>query len=133
MVLFEKPYLTILYDQEINCIQQNWKGFANSSDFRDGILKSVHFFKQKKADKILSNTKEFSVAKKADTDWIAKDIMPILVANGMKKMAFIVPSSVFAQVSVDNFKEEADNFVAIRYFDDLQKAKSWMSGVQAHV
>lgn len=129
-VLFEKPYLTIIYDEELNCIQQNWKGFAKSQDFREGILKSLQFFKDKKADKILSNTKELSIVKKEDTDWVAKDITPALVSNGMKKMAFIVPSNAFAQMSVNNFKEDANKIVSIRYFDDIQKAKEWMAGVQ---
>ncbi len=127
-ILFERPYLTVAYDEELNCIQQNWKGFAKSHDFREGILKSVEFLEEKQADKILSNTKEFSVVKKEDTDWVAKEITPILVEKGMRKMAFIVPSNVFTQVSVNNFKDEANKIVSICYFDDVQKAKDWMAG-----
>lgn len=133
MKLYEKPYLTIIYDEELNCIQQDWQGYAKSEDFREGILISLEFLKEKKADKVLSNTKEFSLVQQADTEWVAKEITPAMVKNGMKKMAFIIPSSIFAKISVDNFKQGANDIVTIAYFDDMQKAKDWLLGVGASV
>ena len=132
MKLLEKPYLTIEYDREMNCILQHWKGFAKSEEFREGILQSLNFFKQMKADKIISDTRNFSVVKREDTDWVAKDITPLLVKSGLKKMAFILPASAFTQISVNNFKKEANQILTIQYFDSLTNAKEWLASVQEH-
>ena len=41
-------------------------------------------------------------------------------------MAFIVPTNVFTQISVDNFKK-GTNDVSIQYFDNYEKAKTWIA------
>ncbi len=130
MILIEKPYLILEYDEALQCIVQYWKGFAKSGEFREGINKSLEFFKQKKVDKIISDTKNLSLIKKEDTDWVAKEVTPAMVKQGLRYMAFIVPSSVFTQLSVDNYKTEAGKSVTIRYFDQLNDAKTWLSEVK---
>ncbi len=130
MIIVEKPYLKLEYDETMRCIIQHWKGFAKSAEFREGINKSLEFFKQKKVDKIISDTKNLSLVKKEDTDWVAREVTPAMVKQGLKYMAFIVPSSVFTQLSVDNYKTEANKAVTIRYFDQLAEAKAWLSEVK---
>lgn len=125
MILYRKPYVTIEQDDRLKCLIQNWKGFATSANFREAINVSLKLFEQGGFEKIISNTKDFSLVKKEDTDWVAQVITPQLVRHGLRYMAFVVPSNVFSQLSVNNFKEEAGKAVSIRYFEDLEKAKSW--------
>ncbi len=129
MILYTKPYLTIEFNASLGCINQHWKGFAKSEEFRHGIEKSLELFKQHKANKIISNTKNFAVVRKEDTDWVATQITPLLVQNGLRYMAFILPSSAFTKLSVDNFKSKADDVVQIRYFDDQQMAEAWLESM----
>ncbi len=131
MILFTKPYLTIEHNTDLACITQHWKGFAKSEEFREGIQKSVEAFRQTRSNKIISNTKDFAVVKKEDTDWVATQVTPLLVQLGLKYMAFIIPASAFTKISVDNFKSKADDAVQIRYFDDQAKAKAWLESVDA--
>jgi hypothetical protein len=133
MILFTKPYVTIEHNADLACITQHWKGFAKSEEFRQGIEKSVEAFRQTRANKIISNTKDFAVVKKEDTDWVATQVTPLLVQLGLKYMAFIIPSSAFTKISVDNFKSKADDAVQIRYFDDQAKAKAWLESVDTAV
>ena len=133
MILFTKPFLTIEHNADIACIIQHWKGFAKSEEFRQGIENSVEAFRQTRANKIISNTKDFAVVKKEDTDWVATQVTPLLVQLGLKYMAFILPSSAFTKISVDNFKSKADDAVQIRYFDDQAKAKAWLESVDTAV
>ena len=130
MIVYSKPYVTIERNDELKCLIQNWKGFAVSEKFREAINASLIQFKQGEEDKIISNTKDFSLVKKEDTDWVAQVIMPQLVQHGLRYMAFVVPSNIFSQLSVDNFKEEAGTVVNIRYFEDLESAKEWCAEAQ---
>ncbi len=130
MILYQKPYLTIELDEKLQCLIQNWKGFATSEQFREGITQSVKFFQEKKnINKLISNTKDFAVVKKDDTDWVANTATPLMVQNGLKYMAFVLPTNVFTQVSVNNFKSKADEILQIQYFDDLDKSKQWLRSI----
>ncbi len=129
MMFFQESYLTISIDEYSQCLIQTWKGYARSGEFRKGIEESMRLFQQKKLSKIVSNTKEFAVAQKEDTDWVSGYAMPILVEHGLKYMAFVMPLSSFAQVSVYNFKSQADKMVTIKYFVEFDHAKSWIDSV----
>ena len=129
MLLVDKPFVTIERDDQLRCLTQTWKGFAKSEDFRAAIEQSLEFFEKGDLDKIISNTKDAALVKKEDTDWVAQVITPQMVQHGLRYMAFIVPTNVFTQVTVDNFKEEADSVVSIRYFDKVETAKDWLTKV----
>jgi hypothetical protein len=133
MILFQAPYLTIEYDQKLNCVSQHWKGYAKSEQFRAGIEKSVEFFKQKRAVCLISNTKELAVVSNEDTQWAATYATPLMMSYGLKYVAFIVPTNVFAQLSVNNFKNKTEDKVQLRYFTDLAKAKAWFQELQSGV
>ncbi len=133
MILYSKPYVTIERDDQLKCLTQNWKGFATSEKFREGINATLDIFKQGGIEKLISNTKEFSLVKKEDTDWVAQVVVPQMVKHGLHYMAFVVPSNVFSKVSVDNFKEKANKVVSIRYFEDLNKALEWFTQVEEKV
>lgn len=126
MKVYEAQNIIIERDDKLKCLIQNWRGFANSDKFRDGIKQTEELFKDKTLNKIISNTKDFGMVKKEDTEWVSNQSMPILIERGLKYMAFVVPSNVFSQMSVENFKKQSENVVQIRYFDDVEKAKEWM-------
>lgn len=128
--LYEKPYLVIEYDAEKKLVIQNWKGFATSAEFRAGIEKSVEIFRQKKPCGLLSNTKNSSLVKKEDTEWAATYGIGNMLQNGLKAVAFIIPTNAFTQMSVSNFKNQTKEAPFImQYFDDVDKAKEWLSTV----
>jgi hypothetical protein len=81
-------------------------------------------FREWKASKIVSNTKDFAVVRKEDADWVATQITPLLVKHGLRYMAFIIPSRAFTKISEDNFKSKAGDGVQIRYFNDQRMAEA---------
>ena len=127
MLLIEKPFVTIERDDQLNCLIQTWKGFANSDDFRAAINESLEIFKKGNFDKIISNTKDAALVKKEDTNWVAQIVTPEMVQHGLRYMAFVVPTNVFTQLSVDNFKEEAGRTISIRYFNHMDAAREWVA------
>ena len=127
MILYQKTYVTIEQDEQLKCLIQNWKGFATSANFRDAINQSLEVFKKGGLDKIISNTKDAALVSKEDTMWVAKEITPQMVEHGLRYMAFILPTNVFTQMAVENYKEDAGSIVNIRYFDQVEAAKKWMT------
>lgn len=129
MKVFETQNIVLERDDQLKCLVQNWKGFASSERFREGIQKTIELFKDRKFDKILSNTRDFGMVKKEDTEWVNTYSMPILIKNGLRYMAFVVPSNAFSQMSVENFKKEMAGPVELRFYEDVAKAKEWMAEV----
>jgi hypothetical protein len=128
MLIEDKAHCTIEYDPALKCVIQTWKGFAGSENFRASILKTIDAFAQHEASSIISNTQDSKVVSQPDADWVAEYANPILISHGLRKMAFIVPVNVFARRSVDRFREETKGqALAIRYFDDVDKAKAWLA------
>ena len=126
MVLFNKNYLTIEVDKNNDCLIQLWKGFATPEQFREGILKALELFKQQKVSKMISDTKDQAIVRKEETDF-AVSTVPEFIKSGLKAFAFVVPTSVFTQMSLNNFKKNSDTSFAIQYFDEMKKAKDWIS------
>jgi len=117
----------IEYLEDTNCIIQHWKGYSNSKEFREVINKSIEIFQEKKTVKrIISNAVLLGVVKKEDTDWIAKEANPKLIRYGLSKIAFVVPKNAFAQLAVNNFSRETKGALAIKYFQTMSEAKSWI-------
>lgn len=133
MILFKASYLTIEYDQKLSCISQHWKGYVKSEQFRAGIEKSIEFFKHQRAICLISNTKELAVVSTEDTQWAASYATPLMIDYGLKYMAFIVPTNVFTQVSVNHFKNKTEDKMQLSYFTDLDKAKVWLEELQSGV
>jgi hypothetical protein len=126
MILFQQPYLIIEYDEKLSCLSQHWKGYAKSDQFRAGIEKSIELFKLKRATALISNTKELAIVSNEDTHWAATYATPKMISYGLTYVAFIVPTNVFTQVSVDSFKNKTEDKVQFQYFTDLVKAKEWI-------
>lgn len=127
MIVHKSKTLDIERDNNLKCLIQHWKGYASSEDFRKGIESSLELFKDKSLDKILSNTKDAGLVKKEDTEWLNTYAMPLLIKNGLKHIAFVLSTSVFSQMSVENFKKYSKEIVQIQYFDNLDRAKEWMA------
>jgi hypothetical protein len=54
-------------------------------------------------------------------------VMPSLLENGLKRMAFIMPESIFTEFAIKKFTEESKPEL-VNYFDSFESAKSWLLG-----
>ncbi len=129
MKVFENSNVVIELDENLQCLIQHWRGFASTEKYREAIFQTVDLFKKNKLNKILSNTKNFGIVKKEDTDWTNAYSMPLLIENGLLYVAFILPDNVFPQMSVKNFTQGAVSEVEIQYFKEVEDAKQWMTEI----
>jgi hypothetical protein len=131
MIVLSEKNIQIEYLPQQACLIQTWNGYLSSADFRKAIDSTVEFAKKNNVAAILSNTQQQGAVKKEDSNYAAS-VMPELVKHGLKKMAFVLPENVFAQIAVDNFKENSKDSL-IRYFASEAKAKEWIGQEQQAV
>ena len=128
MRIEDKPHCAIDYEPTLKCVIQTWRGFAGSQNFRASILKTIEVFKEYDAEAIISNTQNAELVKPSDADWVATYANPILIQEGLRRIAFIIPNSVLLQWSVDHFMQETTGQqLTMQYFDNIDKAKAWIA------
>lgn len=124
-IIVDKPYAHVVYDAEKKRLYQTWIGFATVDQFKSAIDASVNCFKENEVETILSDTTAQAVLAKEGSDH-AVSVMPELVANGMKKIAFILPKSAFTQLSLQNFTKQSDSQL-VGHFDSRAEAEAWLN------
>lgn len=129
MKILDEKYLTLEYDETLKCIIQTWIGFSGSDNFRNGVEKTNELFQQRSpTTKFLVDGTNAAVIAQEDTDWAAKTAIPIAMNYGLKFYGFVVPKNIFSQLSLQQFKKALNQpSLEIQLFDDLSKAKQWMS------
>jgi hypothetical protein len=127
MEFVNKKHLYLAYDEDLQAIIQVWKGFFTSELFREGVNKTNELFAMKKpVTKFLVDISESSVIKKEDTEWAATNAIPTAIKNGLKYYGFVLPSNVFAQVSLNNFRKDLNQpSLEVQIFASLERAKDW--------
>lgn len=131
MNLYKNANVEIKKLQDASVLIQHWSGYASSDNFRLAIKKSIELVADRKIYGIISDARSQAVVKPEDAQYAA-EAMPKLMEAGLKAMAFVVPESVFTQMSLDKFKinteEQSGN---TRYFDNIQSAEDWIKEIIA--
>lgn len=129
MAYFDTTYVTI--DQLPNSsdiASIHWKGYASSEEFQTGMNKLLEFMQNQPVTKILSDTRDFGVITPSDQQWVIENWLPAALKTGYNRIAIVVPSDVFSQISIDSVMEEAKKEAPVndRYFDNTDKAIEWL-------
>ena len=122
--ILEKPYATIYMDVHKKRLYQAWFGYLTVDQFKAAIDISVDCFKEHDLTTILSDTTHQAVLAKEGSDYAAS-VVPVLMENGMKKVAFILPKSIFTKLAVQNFTEQSQSGVS-GSFTSLEEAERWL-------
>lgn len=130
MEIFENENIVIVEDENLNCLIQNWRGTATSEKFRECIEETNELFKTGKYNKILSNTQNFGIVKKEDTNWVNNYSIPLLIKNGLKYFVFVDPKNAFTHMSVEYFKEDAKKMLEIQHFESVEEAMEWLANLE---
>ena len=125
MIIYENPNvkLELVNDQEI--MIQHWDGYASSENFRLGVDKSVEFIRSKQILGVISDMRTQAVVRPNDANYAA-EAMPKAFDDGLKAVAFVVPDSIFTQMSFDKFKANTGTNHTVGYFDSFLEAHRWL-------
>jgi len=131
MILFENRSVRVSLDTEVPCLE--WVATQNvlSEEFRESeyeSLKQYEILKQKYPTlEWFVDARKLEGLHTEDTEWVANVILPKFADLGLTKEAFILPSNIFGQFTIEDYKDEvADRRVTIHMFDDVEKAKKWL-------
>lgn len=118
---------SIYYDQDINSVVMEWKGYSNSSEFKEGTELMLNTLIKHNTFKVLADIKDMTLIGMEDQEWINKVFLPRATEFGFKVLAIVKPQHYFNQVAVETISYKVDqNKLAIQFFDSLDNAKEWL-------
>ena len=130
MILHKSKYVEIIYEQENSLIIDKFLPTTKDME-RDEFRKEMNIFvkicENHNPERELVHLLDMKyVIDIEDQEWMNKEIFP-RYENMIKRMAFFVPSELFAQVSVEQtMDEEAGQKFVQKYFENEDEARKWL-------
>jgi hypothetical protein len=128
-VYVDQPWLLMRWDPTHKCIHSEWKGFANSAEFRDGVMRGVQAIRERHATRYVSDTRKVKVVVREDQIWAYDVAAPLMAAAGLKRMAVVTAHTGLGRLTVEDVVRMVDDKVLlVRTFDSVAEAVTWVKG-----
>ncbi len=130
--VYNSPYTKIVFDQTMQIQVQVWKNTENFTDelYKKEVSANADTALAHKPKGLVSEATYFEhIVSPTLQTWTTENFFLKIQKAGVKRYGVIIGKELFVQVSVEQTIDEAEGIegLAIRYFDDLEKAKAWVS------
>ena len=124
---FINEFITVHFDGPSSAAVARWLVPPTSSEFREGLELMLTFMKKFHTGKLVVDTTHLGAIHEDDQTWAASDWYDKAIAIGYCKIAMILPTDIFTQMSVENTMASVkENVVSTAYFDTLEAALQWI-------
>ena len=128
-IYVDEPWLSVRWDDDHRCVHLEWKGFANSAEFRAGVMRALDAIRDKHATSMVSDTRRLEVIANEDQLWIRDTWVPLAVTAGLKRSAVVMAPKGLGKLTVEEvLRQVGDRAFVTRTFDSLAEAMSWVGG-----
>lgn len=129
--MFQNRFVQFNLQPEENLLIETWT--AETAQMLPFEWKNIHLdlvkaIEKYRPSKLLVHSEYLNFPITPDLqEWIANNIFPRAATAGLKKIAFVRPSDLFAQVSVEQLMEEdkVQHFTT-RFFPNAREARKWI-------
>jgi hypothetical protein len=127
MIYFKEPYVTITWDEAIECVIVEWHGFVKSDLLKVGSEKSLELLKEQKATKYVANMQDLAIFSKEDEEWISQNWFPRAIEAGLRSFASLMPNSALMRMAGKSIKQQISVMeCTIAHFSNETDAKDWL-------
>jgi hypothetical protein len=126
---FGATVLAYTYYPALCASVHRWCGFVEVEHMKAIV---IHIFGHVQAHRlptfrIVTDLSGFEGGFSEVTDWFANEFLAKIIHFGFKGEAMVMPSDLFAQLSVDDFKETAQYLACEHvYFNTLAEGMAWL-------
>lgn len=128
LMLRQDAYVTVTADKEDRLIRLKWSGYAPSTEYR-GILEDARMnVGLHQLERWLADLRGMNAILRQDEQWTVNEWFPTLAKTGLKRMAILMSSDYFNQMSVDRIMQASTPEMPfeVAYFDDAEGARAWL-------
>lgn len=124
--VMKEKFVEISFDDENRIITAQWIGYLRLDDVKTGCKRMTEFVSKNRVTKHISNQRELKVLSKEVQAYLAEDWFPEVVGVGLKKLAVLISSDIFAQATVSSVNTKAGN-LQICTFHSETDAIAWLN------
>ena len=133
--ILQNSYLIVDWDQVTSLISIEWYKETEdmgAEEYKDILLQLSDFVLQNKIKNWLGNTRDFSFPISSSLqEWTSGTFNENLIAAGLEKMALVIPTSLVANLSVQQTVDQmntkhTDQKFETKYFDTVGHAMDWL-------
>lgn len=128
-VYSDEPWLSISWDADHLCICAEWKGFANSAQFRASTMQILKAIRARHAHTLISDNRRLELVTSENQLWIRDTWTPAAVAAGLRRIAVVLAPRGLGRFASEQilFEIRHTSFVT-RTFDTVAEATEWVAG-----
>ena len=127
MIYLDKRWITVRFDESIQAVVLEWKGYAEGEEYRSGFHAGVELMQQKKACRWLGDCRLLGPITQADQLWMNQVWHPHAAAAGMRWVALVSPKAAVARLSLKYIVTKVNNTeLVFNHFDDIESARAWL-------
>jgi hypothetical protein len=131
-VYVDEPWLLMRWDSVNQHVHEEWRAFANSAEMRDGLLRGIQAITDNRAVSYVSDARKLKVIVHEDQRWIKETWMPLALAGGLKRIAFVTAATGLGKMTVEDLVPMCnDQGLQSRTFASMRAARTWVSEAQA--
>jgi hypothetical protein len=124
----DDPWLSIQWDPGHRCVYAEWKGFANSREFRAGLMRIADTIQAHDSALLVSDNRRLEGVAEQDQLWIRDTWTPLAVAAGLKRIAVVVAHHGLGKIATEEILSQVGMKVfATRTFTTVSEATEWVS------
>jgi hypothetical protein len=106
-----------------------WVGVQSVETVKEGGYKLLEMIKEKPCTKLLNCNKEVVGSWDMALEWAENEWAPQMRAAGLQYLAQVVPSSIYATLTIEALIQRIDDTFEIRTFENKTKAEAWLRSV----
>lgn len=108
-------------------IYAQWFGVQSVETVKEGCNKMLDIMKETPCTKLLNSNKEVIGSWDMAIDWVQHEWAPKMRAAGMQYIAQVIPTSIYATLTIESLIQKIDNDFEIRTFDEIEDAEAWLA------
>src|SRR5699024_2377915 len=124
-VFFSATWLhdgTILYAQ--------WLGVQSVETVKEGGYKVLEMMKEQPCSKLLRSNTEVVGSWDMALEWAENTWTPLMRHAGLRYLAQVVPTSIYATLTIETLIQRIDKEFEIRIFEDVEEAEAWLRSAE---
>ena len=125
-VFEDEPWLSVQADRESRCVYVEWKGFANSVEFRAGTTRILDAIRAIGAASLISDNRRLEGVTEQDQLWIRDTWTPLAVTFGLARIAVVVPHRGLGKIASEQMLSQVGmKAFSTRTFTTVSEAMEW--------
>ncbi|WP_207536172.1 ATP-binding protein [Desertivirga arenae] len=123
---YKDSFVTILYNQQDERLEVDWKGFQNISSVKKGCMKMLEILKKNQCSKVINDNINVQGTWSEASEWVGREWFPMMEKAGLRYFAWIFSPSTFSQFSARKTINVKEGEVITEFFKDIVSARKWL-------